>query len=231
MKQKKTTGAIALFETRIWKFDFSAALTKALGAKTPAEKRKKMQGILRECLALRDTDQAGQDWSRMRYPGGYTSYSSVDRLDLWSTTFQHLAKILTKEAHAYAANLGLDLGDRPLYLQTLWLNIMDTDGHHSWHKHPGSVISGTVYLALPPSTDSIRFEDPRFSLFMNRPPLKTPSRKADPSSSQTHYSHRPKVGEGVLFESWLTHEVPRIVKKITTPRISVSFNFGWNHSK
>jgi uncharacterized protein (TIGR02466 family) len=34
-----------------------------------------------------------------------------------------------------------------------------------------------------------------------------------------------KVGQVVLFESWLRHEVPPNPSK--APRISISFNFSW----
>jgi uncharacterized protein (TIGR02466 family) len=36
---------------------------------------------------------------------------------------------------------------------------------------------------------------------------------------------KPKVGEVLLWESWLRHEVP--MNMAEDERISVSFNYGW----
>ncbi len=40
-----------------------------------------------ECRSLRDYDKAGRDWSRRNYPGGYTSYASLNELHHFSSTF------------------------------------------------------------------------------------------------------------------------------------------------
>jgi len=61
--------------------------------------------LLRECLQLRHDDRAGVAWSKQRYPGGYTSYGSVNRMQLFSPTFAALerrlgARLLQKVAGA-----------------------------------------------------------------------------------------------------------------------------------
>ncbi len=92
---------------------------------------------------------------------------------------------------------------------------------HSSHIHPHSVISGTTYVAMPRGTSAIRFEDPRAAMMMAAPP-----RKADARAElrQFHYVS-PQVGDVLLWESWLRHEVP--MNMAEEERISVSFNYGW----
>jgi uncharacterized protein (TIGR02466 family) len=39
-----------------------------------------------ECRQLRDYDDAGRKWSAKNYPGGYTSYASMNELHRFSAT-------------------------------------------------------------------------------------------------------------------------------------------------
>lgn len=45
-----------------------------------------------ECRQLRDYDDAGRKWSAKNYPGGYTSYASMNELHRFSSTFAALEK-------------------------------------------------------------------------------------------------------------------------------------------
>jgi uncharacterized protein (TIGR02466 family) len=99
------------------------------------------------------------------------------------------------------------------------VNIMYTGCTHPMHIHPHSFISGTYYLDIPRGASAIRFEDPRYGLFMSRPPLK----KSAKEQQQTHFSVPTSAGDVVLFESWLRHDVPLHGSK--EPRISISFNY------
>ncbi|MDX5393008.1 MAG: 2OG-Fe(II) oxygenase family protein, partial [Caulobacteraceae bacterium] len=87
--------------------------------------------------------------------------------------------------------------------------------------HPHSVISGTVYVALPPGASALKIEDPRLPLMMAAPP-----RQADaPEAERSFVYLTPQPGTILMWESWLRHEVP--ANRARTPRISVSFNYGW----
>ena len=80
--------------------------------------------LLREAGQLRDFDRAGRQWSRTHYPGGYTSYGSMDRLHQFSSTFDELRRRLDRHLRRYAESLQWDLRDRPLAMTDCWLNIM-----------------------------------------------------------------------------------------------------------
>src|ERR1700678_2489616 len=64
------------------------------------------QRLLRECRQLREDDAAGRLWSRLNYPGGYTSYGSAHRMHTVSPSFAllraRLAPHVLKLARALA---------------------------------------------------------------------------------------------------------------------------------
>lgn len=175
-----------------------------------------------ECRRLRDFDAAGRRWSAANYPGGYTSYASMNELHRFSSTFAGLERKLLRHARAYAQALQFDLRGRAIRLTDCWVNIMPPTAAHSLHLHPLSFISGTYYVATPAGCPGLKFEDPRLSKFMAAPP-----RRADAAPAVRHHVTYPAVaGNVVLFESWLRHEVP--ANRVEAERISISFNFNWS---
>jgi len=177
--------------------------------------------LLRECLQLRDDDAAGRRWSKLNYPGGYTSYNSVARMHQVSPTFAALERKLNRHVKAFARSLELDLEARPLTMTDCWVNVMPQHVVHGLHLHPLATISGTYYVQTPRGSPGIKFEDPRLERFMAAPP-----RKADCRPENRPWNVLPaEAGKLVLFESWLRHEVaPNPIKR---ERISISFNYNW----
>jgi uncharacterized protein (TIGR02466 family) len=174
-----------------------------------------------ECRRLRDFDRAGRRWSEKHYPGGYTSYASMNELHRFSSTFARLAERISRHVRVFARALELDLRGRTLRLSDLWVNIMPPTAAHSLHLHPLSFISGTYYVVTPPGCPGLKFEDPRLDRFMAAPPRLPGARR----EHRTHITYPAKAGHLILFESWLRHEVPP--NRAAGERISVSFNFGW----
>lgn len=174
--------------------------------------------LLNECFAYREIDRVGRKWSKSNYPGGYTSYGSLDQLHRQSPTFGRLAQAIAREAKIYAKELGFERSAiQGLELTNLWINIMGRGAHHSSHIHPKSALSGTYYLQLPPGAAGLKLEDPRLQLMMASPPRK--------SGASAHFTVlKPRVGDLVLFESWLRHEVPQNL--LDEERVSVSFNLS-----
>jgi len=177
--------------------------------------------LLRECLQLPDDDLAGQRWSAKNYPGGYTSYGSVCRLQTVSPTFAELERRLRRHVNAYAKALQWDLGGRALVMTDCWVNLMPQGVVHSLHLHPLSVVSGTYYVRTPPRSSGLKLEDPRLDRFMAAPP-----RRADADREHRSWVTLPaRAGYLNLFESWLRHEVPP--NPAASERISISFNYAW----
>ncbi|HVW20120.1 MAG TPA: TIGR02466 family protein [Opitutaceae bacterium] len=195
-------------------FVYRAPLRRAGGARFAA-------GLAEECRRLRDFDAAGRRWSRRHYPGGYTSYASMNELHRFSSTFAELERGLLRHVRAFARRLDFDLGGRKLRLTDCWVNIMPPSAAHSLHLHPLSLISGTYYVATPAGCPGLKFEDPRLDRFMAAPPRRPGARP----ENRTHVTYPARVGEVILFESWLRHEVA--ANRVDAERISVSFNYGW----
>lgn len=177
--------------------------------------------LLAECLQLQHDDVAGQRWSKRRYPGGYTSYGSLCRMQRLSPTFALLERRLQRHVRAFTRALALDLEGRELVMTDCWVNVMPQGVVHSLHLHPLSTISGTYYVRTPVGCAGLKFEDPRLDRYMAAPPRRVDAAEA----LQPWHTLPARAGQVVLFESWLRHEVPPNPSQ--TPRVSVSFNFGW----
>ena len=200
----------SLFVTRLYRARLSE-LGKALD---PTE-------LESSCLLIAEDDEAGQDWCEENGYPGYTSYASLSDLPWRFPIFKDLVKILDKHVAAFVEDLDFDLDGRELKLEDIWINVLPEGGVHASHLHPHSVISGTTYVAMPEGTSAIKFEDPRFAMMMAAPARKKTAR---PEMRNFVYV-APNVGDVLLWESWLRHEVP--MNMTEEDRISVSFNYSW----
>jgi uncharacterized protein (TIGR02466 family) len=177
--------------------------------------------LAEECARLRDFDAAGRRWSAKNYPGGYTSYASMNELHRFSSTFTALERKLTRHVRAFAKALDMDLRGREVRLTDCWVNIMPPTAAHSLHLHPLSFVSGTYYVRTPRGCPGLKFEDPRLDRFMAAPP-KLPHARP---SNRPHLTYPAEAGKVILFESWLRHEVA--ANRVEEERISISFNYDW----
>ncbi|MGH1329753.1 MAG: 2OG-Fe(II) oxygenase family protein [Paracoccaceae bacterium] len=174
------------------------------------------------CYVIAEDDEAGQQWCAENGYPGYTSYASLTDLGWRFPIFKSLVKVLNKHVAAFAKEIEFDLGDKKLKLDSLWINILPEGGTHSSHIHPHSVISGTTYVTMPKGTSAIKFEDPRLAMMMA-----APGRKKDAREELRSFIYvEPEVGDVLLWESWLRHEVP--MNMAEEERISVSFNYSWD---
>jgi uncharacterized protein (TIGR02466 family) len=171
------------------------------------------------CRSLAAEDEAGRRWSRAHNYRGYTSYASLNDLPLRDPRFADLVRHLNRHAAAFAAECAMDLGGRRLKLDSLWVNVLRPGGSHSGHIHPHSIVSGTVYVTVPPGSGALKLEDPRLPMMMA-----APLRRDDaPESLRTFVYAEPAPGKLFLWESWLRHEVAPGTGK--GERISISFNY------
>ena len=173
------------------------------------------------CRDLQREDRAGVRWSREHGYRGYTSYASLNDLPTRGPAFADLKRHLDRHVATFSRDCGFDLGGRRLKLDSLWVNVMKPGGTHSGHLHPHSVVSGTVYIAVPPGSGALRLEDPRLPMMMAAPP-----RLPDAAEALRPFVYaEPAAGSVFLWESWLRHEVMPSTAK--TERISASFNYRW----
>lgn len=172
----------------------------------------------RSVRALAADDAAGRRWAREHGYRGYTSYASLNDLPVRDPAFADLKRHLDRHVARFADACAFEL-HRKLKLDSLWVNLLRGGGAHTAHLHPHSVVSGTLYVALPPGSRGLKLEDPRLPMLMAAPP-----RRADaPEPLRTFVELTPAPGTVLLWESWLRHEVPAGTG--TGERISISFNY------
>ncbi len=200
----------SLFVTRLYR----AALNDL------AKKKVDYAELHRTCDAVAEDDEAGQEWCEANGYPGYTSYASLDDLPWRMPIFADLVSALDKHVAAFCKDLGFELDGKKLKLNALWINILPEGGTHASHIHPHSVISGTTYVAMPEGTSALKLEDPRLPMMMMAPL----TRKDAGQELQRFVYVKPVVGDVLLWESWLRHEVPMNMSE--EERISVSFNYA-----
>jgi uncharacterized protein (TIGR02466 family) len=178
-----------------------------------------LAGLEEACRALAEEDRAGRRWSREHGYRGYTSYASLNDLPARDPRFAELVRHLNRHVAAFAADCAFDLGGRRLKLDSLWVNVLKPGGAHSGHIHPHSIVSGTLYVAVPAGSGALKLEDPRLPMMMAAPPRRPDS----PEALRTFVYAEPAPGRLFLWESWLRHEV--VPGSWKGERISISFNY------
>ncbi|MDU8928577.1 2OG-Fe(II) oxygenase family protein [Alisedimentitalea sp. MJ-SS2] len=173
------------------------------------------------CFSIAEDDEAGQLWCDENGYPGYTSYASLTDLPWRFPIFADIVEALDAHVASFAEDLEFNLDDRKLVLEDLWINILPPGGTHSSHLHPHSVISGTTYVNMPEGASALKLEDPRSGRMMASPARLKDARE----ELQTFVYVKPAVGDVLLWESWLRHEVP--LNMADEERVSVSFNYKW----
>lgn len=179
------------------------------------------RALLDDCHKIRAHDRAGQRWCRKNYPAGYTSYGTMTNLHQTFSTFIDLEEKIRRHVNRFARRLDMNLQGARLAMTDCWVNVMSRHAVHSLHLHPLAVVSGTYYVATPPGSSRLRFEDPRLDKLMGAPPKRDPCR---PENRQ-QVSYDVAAGKLILFESWLRHEVAS--NPTRGERVSISFNYNW----
>lgn len=199
----------SLFVTRLYR-----------GSLTEVKKKLSISELNQTCLSIADDDAAGQTWCEENGYPGYTSYASLTDLPWRFPIFSDLVENLDNHVSHFCKDLEFDLDKKTLKLDSLWINILPMGGVHTSHIHPNSIISGTTYVSMPTGVSSIKFEDPRLPMMMAAPKRKPKIR----NELRNFIYISPEVGDVLLWESWLRHEVPMNMSE--DERISISFNYS-----
>lgn len=190
------------------------------GSLTEVKKKLSISELNQTCLSIADDDDAGQTWCEENGYPGYTSYASLTDLPWRFPIFSDLVESLDSHVSLFCKDLEFDLDKKTLKLDSLWINILPMGGVHTSHIHPNSIISGTTYVSMPTGVSSIKFEDPRLPMMMAAPKRKPKIR----NELRNFIYISPEVGDVLLWESWLRHEVPMNMSE--DERISISFNYS-----
>jgi uncharacterized protein (TIGR02466 family) len=176
-----------------------------------------LPGLARSIRSLATDDKAGRLWSKTHLYPGYTSYASLNDLPKRDPDLAAVSKLLTRHARSFARDLAWDVKPK---LDSLWVNLLKSGGHHGGHIHPHSIISGTLYVEVPAGSGLIRFEDPRLPMMMA-----APTRSPEAAQELRPFvTLEPRPGLLLMWESWLRHEV--LPGTGRGERLSISFNFA-----
>jgi len=164
--------------------------------------------VASKCLRLREEGFPNREFSNV---GGWQSRDI--NLDAHEE-FHIIRDIIKQKTKDVCASISETFVCR---LGNIWVNINDRDCRNDIHRHPGSTISGTIYLQTDENCGNIVF-------YNVDSPMKhytfLPGEKCN--FFYDHVKYRPKNGMIIFFPSWLSHEVEPSGSDI--PRISMSFN-------
>ena len=175
----------------------SASLKKELALK--------MLPVAKRCLA--DTSY---DASELDYKQIYVAGPGIDH----NKDLDPFIDFIMQASAEHLESIQYDSSKIKLNVQ-LYIGIMQENDTHNFHTHPGSILSGLMYLQVPEGSSPIIFRDPRpFRSIINLP--------SKQHTGSVYF--QPVDGLFLIWESWLGHEVPKTSNKES--RITMVFNLG-----
>ena len=156
------------------------------------------------------TPGGGDEWEGQTYTTHNTSYDILK-----DDTFRPLIEAVTYHVDQYVkAHNSI----KAYSCESAWLNISKKGNFQELHTHNESTISAVYYIAAPPGSGRIVFEDPREPDML---PIKNIPDRNELSYSKVGYAA--EAGTLIIFRSYVRHMVTMNENK--DPRISVAFNF------
>lgn len=115
---------------------------------------------------------------------------------------QPLISFLVKSGFEYLEAQGYKIVGLPLKVNRIWLNEMESGHSHPTHDHYGQVLSGTLYVDMPPGAPGICFDTLRKGLF--QAPLEIREHTIFNSDA---WEAIPQEGQILMWPSYVPHYV------------------------
>lgn len=106
----------------------------------------------------------------------------------------------------------------PYGITTSWVNVGEENSFQEYHTHTGVTLSACYYVAMPPGSGKLFFENPTEP---DMHPIKGITEINELNFRTVHYE--PKPGTLIMFRSYMRHMVERGTN--TEPRVTIAFNF------
>lgn len=114
------------------------------------------------------------------------------------------------------------LGTGRIGIDNSWINVQGPGSELKPHTHPMSIVSGAIYIKVDDSSSGIQFANPN-------PYLDMVHLVEHSLYTTKKMSIRPKIGDLLLFPSWLKHSSDDANQ--SDQRIVLSFNTGYINNK
>jgi uncharacterized protein (TIGR02466 family) len=138
-----------------------------------------------------------------------SSHNTVNNL---LNNFSKLKETIMQKINNYENELGLNKSK----LENSWINFQYKNSILKKHTHPNCQISGVLYLKTDEKSSRLYFYNPnQFNSFLN-------IKEYNFSNCQYIY-FRPKIGDLILFPSWLSHGSHED-ENLSEERVALSFN-------
>jgi len=125
---------------------------------------------------------------------------------------KNLKKLITNKINNYADEFGIQRQS----ITNSWVNFQNKNSKLISHVHPGSSISGVLYLKVDKNSSKIYFYNPN--------PYNVILRKKQHNINNYEYMFfQPEIGDLILFPSWLKHGSD-VDENMSEERIALSFN-------
>lgn len=157
-------------------------------------------------------DFAQPDVGALQYsstiPGGgsYNFQSSVDKNVLDRPELRHVHDIVMREVGLYTRELLAVNESVQFYVTNSWVNIHRRGHSAGGHVHHNSLISGVLYLKVPPNSGDLVFHRDLLSLVPFPPALDLDVNSFNLYNCKS-WSYTPKTHDICLFPSVVMHSV------------------------
>ncbi len=152
-------------------------------------------------------------------PGEILTTFYKDKNFLGKIEDRALLNYINRASRQYLELLGFDY--KCFIEVTSWLQFNQPNSYFVRHDHYAALVSGCVYLTLPENCGDIMFHNPLETRRMSNTFFqKVKAEENDYNFNHVKYS--PKVGELIMFESWLQHTVEQNMSNEN--RVSIGIN-------
>lgn len=113
------------------------------------------------------------------------------------------------------------LQNNNIFLSNAWINVNKSFDYNRMHCHPASILSGSIYIDIPKDSDGGEFVFHRSRDFLDYN-SNIFYANLDKVYSSVNKKIEPKIGDMIIFPSYLMHEV--LPHSSDSDRISIAFN-------
>lgn len=110
---------------------------------------------------------------------------------------------------------GVKTEGKKILVHESWTNLVNPGQFQEYHEHSHCHFAGVMYFDVPEDSGHFIFRNPENRMFIP---------DYNEGINPDKISHLPRVGEVIIFPSWMLHAVG--INRSDQPRISLAFNWS-----